>query len=236
MISETRAAEAPIAMTYAQRLRDLIDAIAPDPGLLDRAAETARLFDDDCDGYDLTNSARIYLSPPRLARMLAEHLTGPDMPVLDLACGTGLMGEALAKLGHRHLDGADLSPVMLQAARKKGIYRQLELADLHAPLPFAPGHYAAATCVGAFYEDLVHPRALAQILPLLRPGGWLACDIDRGAWAQGGFAEVFSRLEDAGLIDAPRIETGRLFVPGYLGPEGDDSHLEGRFVLVRRGT
>ena len=223
-------------MSYARRLHEVIEAHAPDPGLLARAGETARKYDAHSEGYDLTNPARKYFSPSRMARMLVRVVPDPELPVLDLACGTGLMGQALAGMGHRNMLGSDISPAMLDAAREKAIYRDLTLADLHGPLPFPSESFAGIACVGAFYEGLVHPRALLHILPLLRPEGWLACDVERGAWIDVGLGRLLLALQDAGLIDQLRIETGRLFARGYLGPGEDDSALEGRFVLARRSA
>jgi predicted TPR repeat methyltransferase len=51
------------------------------------------------------------------------------MDVLDLGCGTGLCGPLLKPLA-RTLTGVDLSPNMLEMARKRGIYDQLVCSDL----------------------------------------------------------------------------------------------------------
>ena len=55
--------------------------------------------------------------------------------VLDLGCGTGLVGNAFKDLaaGGR-LDGIDLAPRMLEVARKRGIYDELILGDLETVL------------------------------------------------------------------------------------------------------
>jgi predicted TPR repeat methyltransferase len=63
----------------------------------------------------------------------------PPLQVLDLGCGTGLVGDAFKDLaaGGR-LDGIDLAPRMLEVARKRGIYGDLILGDLETVLA-APG-------------------------------------------------------------------------------------------------
>ena len=63
----------------------------------------------------------------------------PPLRVLDLGCGTGLVGNAFKDLaaGGR-LDGIDLAPRMLEVARKRGIYDDLILGDLETVLA-APG-------------------------------------------------------------------------------------------------
>ena len=50
--------------------------------------------------------------------------------VLDLACGTGRIGEWLRPRGHAAIDGLDITPEMLDRARSKGVYRTLGIADV----------------------------------------------------------------------------------------------------------
>lgn len=59
--------------------------------------------------------------------------------ILDLGCGTGLVGETFRDLAQGgRLDGVDLAPRMIEAAGKRGIYDDLILADLETHLA-APG-------------------------------------------------------------------------------------------------
>ena len=65
---------------------------------------------------------------------LLDGLKSVDWPttssILDLACGTGRIGEWLRGCSSAAIDGVDLTPEMLDAARSKGIYRALRLADV----------------------------------------------------------------------------------------------------------
>jgi predicted TPR repeat methyltransferase len=49
--------------------------------------------------------------------------------VLDLGCGTGLCGRALRSSAAR-IDGVDLSPTMVDAARRSGAYAELTQGDV----------------------------------------------------------------------------------------------------------
>lgn len=65
---------------------------------------------------------------------------------IDLACGTGRIGEWLKGKGVATLDGLDLTPEMLDKARERGIYRHLFTGDmLHTSLP--EGAYDLVTAV-----------------------------------------------------------------------------------------
>ena len=46
-----------------------------------------------------------------------------DISILDLGCGSGLVGEQLHKRGYQNIDGIDLSAEFLKEAQKKGVYR-----------------------------------------------------------------------------------------------------------------
>jgi SAM-dependent methyltransferase len=52
--------------------------------------------------------------------------------VLDLACGTGRIGAWLRGRSAAPVDGVDITPEMLDRARRKGVYRTLRVADVAA--------------------------------------------------------------------------------------------------------
>lgn len=70
-----------------------------------------------------------YDIPQQLHRLLGIHAGQRRFTrVADLGCGTGLMGQHLAHADE--LVGIDLSPKMLDEARKKNLYTRLVAADL----------------------------------------------------------------------------------------------------------
>jgi len=72
-----------------------------------------------------------YQLPKRLAHIIPAHLNFPERScmTLDLGCGTGLCGQLLHGFS-RSLIGIDLSPNMLDIARKKSFYDDLICADI----------------------------------------------------------------------------------------------------------
>jgi predicted TPR repeat methyltransferase len=92
-------------------------------GLFDMYAET---FDRDL--VDKLN----YQSPRLLAQLIARTVPADArLDILDIGCGTGLMGEGLRAL-KRTLTGVDLSSNMLERARRRGIYDRLIESDIAA--------------------------------------------------------------------------------------------------------
>lgn len=64
-----------------------------------------------------------------LERLQTVDWSAPRL-VLDLACGTGRIGAWLRKRCAAAIDGIDITPGMLEAARGKGLYRSLHIADV----------------------------------------------------------------------------------------------------------
>ena len=135
-----------------------------------------------------------------IAKMLAQGLTNRPSRIVDLGCGTGLVGAELQRLGYTDLDGIDLSAEMLDVARSKGIYQKLIEADLLKPLDIADGTYDAAISAGTFTTGHVNALRLSEFLRIIKPEGWLACVIASDFWRPGGFAPAIDRLQSEGLI------------------------------------
>ena len=90
----------------------------------------------------------------------------------DLGCGTGRTGAWLREHGVAAVDGADLTPEMLDAARTRGVYRRLELADVAASgLPAAAYDLAVSCLVDEHLADVA--PLYREAWRLVRPGGRL---------------------------------------------------------------
>lgn len=72
-----------------------------------------------------------YTAPERIGELVKERMgaNSAALRVLDLGCGTGLVGRVV-KPHASVLVGVDLSPKMLDVARSKGVYDELQLAEM----------------------------------------------------------------------------------------------------------
>lgn len=140
--------------------------------------------------YDRDVGAEQYALPGQVAGLLddvvrqdaGEPIDGltinpapPDPAILDVACGTGLVGQRLHDRGYRNIDGVDLSPAMAERAEARGCYRQvLSGVDITAPLPRElVGHHDIVVVGGLFTVGHVPPSALRAVTSMVRPGGLL---------------------------------------------------------------
>lgn len=65
----------------------------------------------------------------RLPLLFKQLLGAAKGEIIDLGCGTGLIGQAL-KNDENRLTGVDISSAMLEQAGKKGVYDKLVEADI----------------------------------------------------------------------------------------------------------
>jgi predicted TPR repeat methyltransferase len=102
-------------------------------GVITRAsAEYVRkLFDAYAEHFDEKLSKLNYCGPQLVLRVLAQiaDVAAVSWRVVDAGCGTGLVGLQLKPLARRMV-GVDLSPRMLQIARRRNIYDELIESDI----------------------------------------------------------------------------------------------------------
>ena len=83
-------------------------------------ASVTGLFDDYAQRFDLHLVGGLkYRAPERVAQILLALRPDRRFNVLDLGCGTGLLGVYLGRL-HGHLIGVDLSEKMIEQAARHG--------------------------------------------------------------------------------------------------------------------
>ena len=68
-----------------------------------------------------------YHDPLRCAELTKEIFgeSAPTANILDMGCGTGLVGQYLKERGFLHVLGLDASPGMLEKAKEKDSYENL---------------------------------------------------------------------------------------------------------------
>ncbi len=101
--------------------------------------------------------------------------------VLDLGCGTGLMGATLHDMLGGRLVGVDLSSKMLAEARAKQVYTTLHCAEITAALTSDGTRYDLITMADVLCYFGPLEALLAAVAAHLNPGGMLLLSIECGA-------------------------------------------------------
>ena len=146
----------------------------------DNVLELEERYDMWADSYEADLEGE-YGAPQVSARYLARFLRDKDSSILDIGCGTGLVGKALNELGYKSVHGIDISQKMIQKAKEKDVYQELFRGNIHDGLDQKnepENIYDAMIAVGVFtINHAVIDEGLVKLLPLLREGGLFALTV-----------------------------------------------------------
>ncbi|MEM1199023.1 MAG: class I SAM-dependent methyltransferase [Pseudomonadota bacterium] len=193
---------------------------------LETPDDSLALYRDWADTYDdHLEQGLSYLSPKGVAAIFAEYVDDLGVHILDVGCGTGLAGMAAVGRGFKNLDGLDISPEMLEQARKKGIYSALIQGDLTGALEIADHTYNAAISSGTFTHAHVGAVAFDEIFRILKPGAVFACTVNAEVWVENGFGPKIRELTGRGVMHVLEIRPGAYF-------KGEDA--VGRYIVFQK--
>ncbi len=120
------------------------------------------IFDRHADRFDVNLVGQLkYRVPRRVAEILLARDAGRSVSVLDLGCGTGLLGVYLGRVEGPFV-GVDLSARMIDRARRHGIYTELRQGDLQEALQrTAPDSFDYVTANDVF----VYVGDISAVIP-----------------------------------------------------------------------
>ena len=128
--------------------------------------------------------------------------------VLDVGCGSGMMGRFLSENSECVVDGVDIDPEAIELARPK--YRNIAVANLERDSLmafFQPGIYDCIV-VADVAEHLVHPEQLFEdIKKLLKPDGRLLFSIPNISHISAGLELILGKFgyQNSGLLDSTHV-------------------------------
>ncbi len=182
-----------------------------------------------------------YRIPEALAQLVRPRLqdlrgSGAPARVIDLGCGTGLVGIALAGAG-AEITGVDLSPRMLGIAGGRGAYAHLEQGELVSVLArIAAGSIQAVLAADVFIYVGDLAAVFGEVARVLAPGGLFALSVEglekgdyrlrpTGRYAQS--VDYLRRLAVQSGLQERKIEATRIRREG-------SGHIEGWVALFAR--
>jgi ubiquinone/menaquinone biosynthesis C-methylase UbiE len=152
----------------------------------------ASLYDKDND--DLLGT----VSQPTAVQIFQEYVQDKTLKVVDVGCGTGLVGKELKKNGFINFDGIDISKEMIDIAYGRG-YETLFLGNLNESLPFKSKSYDAALCVGVFTHGHVGSDRLSELARIVKSGGIICFTVNEGVYDSYGFDSKIKNLESTNI-------------------------------------
>lgn len=121
-----------------------------------------------------------YSGPERLFDAIRLVIgEGSGLEVLDLGCGSGFAGAVLKPLASRMI-GVDLSPDMVELAKKRAIYDGLEIAEITEWLTQSNEKFDLISCCDCliYFGDLT--KITKAVAERLKPGGVFALTTEAG--------------------------------------------------------
>ena len=167
--------------------------------------EIVEIYDGWVEDYERRILGNGYSTPAVATWFFGRYVRPEDGTVLDAGAGTGITGAILAPLGYRELVGIDITPSMLELARKKGVYKELRQMELGGPLDFPDDSFAAVISTGVFAAGHAPPESFEELIRVTRPGGHMIFSVRTDVYVEGGFKDKQEALEREGrwqLIEA----------------------------------
>ncbi len=202
------------------------------------AAYVARLFDDYAPRFDehLTRQLN-YRGPQFVVTALDAAAPGRRfLRALDLGCGSGLMAAALRSRADA-IAGVDLSPGMIERARRTKLYDALAVGDIVAFLAAEPEAHAdlvVAADVFVYLGDLA--PVFAAIARALQPDGLAAFTVEAEAGQNFGLGATLRYRHSRCYVERTLHSAGLapLSIGGVSTRTEAGTPVPGLIVVARR--
>lgn len=165
-----------------------------------------------------------------LERIVQAAQCGPEDVSLDVACGPGVVVCAFARVAS-HATGIDLTPAMLELARKSQAEQNLtnvtwDMGDVTL-LPYPDGAFDVVTCRYAFHHFQQPLTVLKEMARVCRPGGRVVvADCCPRAECAEAYNTVEQLRDPSHTRALPPQELAALFLAaGLPGPEAQNLRL-----------
>jgi predicted TPR repeat methyltransferase len=188
-----------------------------------RNAYTGALFDQYAKTFDSHLVAALRYDVPTQLRGLIDAADADRRfdAALDLGCGTGLVAEAMqGKVAA--IDGIDLSPMMVDAARAKNLYRAATTIDIDSFLARreVAGAYEFVLAADVFIYVGRLEGVFAGVARALQPGGLFAFSVEH------------TTREDVEIRSSGRFAQSEAYIARLAAEHG--FAVEGRLLLLER--
>ena len=175
--------------------------------------ELEERYDEWAEDYDRDLEEDFAWRGPQVAAEVFTRHVPKEAKVLDAGAGTGLMGEALMKLGYERLTGIDLSRGMLKQAARRNIYEELHRMVLGEPLDFETASFDAVVSVGVLTLGHAPASSLDEMVRVTRPGGYVIFTLRPDVYESHGFREKQVELVEVGKWELVEVSEKEQVLP-----------------------
>ena len=132
-------------------------------------------YDTLSNNYDSVLTQVGYPDPEKCAEFVESLEVSKEAEIFDMGCGTGLVGLKLKEKGYTKIVGVDASPNMLEEAKGKDSYTELEELFLGLPDTFPEKYqnrFEVITAAGILAEGHLDNKVFDEMILALKQGGY----------------------------------------------------------------
>lgn len=168
-----------------------------------------RFYNDWAHEYDDYTKDVNYILPDQVAKIFFDiisrdnHIKEKGYKILDIGCGTGLLGESLSSLNEDlWIEGVDISSSMIRIAYLKQrknftpVYDWVITDDLTNPKLLLQNYYDYFISSGTFTLGHLGPDDLLNSLSYLKSEGIAVISIKEDHFIKDNFEQMFVKLEN----------------------------------------
>jgi len=126
--------------------------------------------------------------------------------IIDIGCGTGLVGEELKSSGFLNIWGLDVSSKMIAIAKKKQIYRQFYQKKIENLEGFISKPFEALICVGSFGLGHIGPESLELLVKLVEKNSLIIIFMNAEPFNLENYMDYIEGLQKQNLINIVDIQ------------------------------
>ena len=153
-----------------------------------------------------------------IAAAFVRYVPADTAPILDAGCGGGIQAEPLMMLGYGPIVGIDLSVGMLEVARSKKLYSELQQTTLGETLEFPDGQFGAVISSGTITPKHAPPHSFEELIRVARPGAPIIFSLRDDPLQEPEYPAMLDKLENEGRWE-PVFTGGSFHSMPYGEPE-----------------
>ena len=126
--------------------------------------------------------------------------------IIDIGCGTGLVGESLKSSGFLNISGLDVSSKMIAIAKKKQIYREFYQKKIENLEGIISKPFEALICVGSFGLGHIGPESLELLVKLVKKNSLIIIFMNAEPFNLENYMDYIEDLKKQNLINIVDIQ------------------------------
>ncbi len=126
--------------------------------------------------------------------------------IIDIGCGTGLVGEELKSSGFLNIWGLDVSSKMIAIAKKKQIYREFYQKKIENLEGIISKPFEALICIGSFGLGHIGPESLKLLVKLVERNSLIIIFMNAEPFNLENYMDYIEDLKKQNLINIVDIQ------------------------------